>query len=363
MALVLGLTLLLALPLYAHDAPSLSAQAAVVTADGEIIMSKNADKRLPMASTTKIMTALVAIESGDITREVRIDRRACGVEGSSVYLTEGEVLTLEDLLYALMLESANDAAAAIACEVGGGIAEFAEMMNRTAEKLGLWDTHFMNPHGLDDPEHYTTASDLARLTDYALRNETFAKIVSTYKKTIPLHGDEGVRLLLNHNRLLKQYDDVIGVKTGFTKRSGRCLVSAARRDDFTVVAVTLNAPDDWKDHRAMQEYGFSLYTRRTLAKEGGITAEIACPTAENGIVTLTNREALVLCLPRDGEITYYVEAPHFVFPPVCEGEVLGRAVFCCDGREIGELPLYASVEVPEPEDERGFFEKILGEFR
>jgi len=364
--LILCLTLFFlapSVPVRAAESPSVSAEAAVLMADGKIIWSKNADERLPMASTTKIMTALVAIESGDIGREVRVDRAACGVEGSSVYLTAGEVLTLEELLYALMLESANDAAAAIACEVGGSVEDFAALMNGTAERLELADTHFMNPHGLDDPDHYTTAGDLAKLTDYALKNDTFAEIVSTYKKTIPLRGDEGVRMLLNHNRLLKQYDDVIGVKTGFTKRSGRCLVSAAERDGLTVVAVTLNAPDDWTDHRTMQDYAFSLYEKRTLASENRYHVTIACPTAPEGKLTLTNRDALTLCLPRNAEITRTVEAPHFVFPPVAEGEILGRVVFACDGQEIGSVPLYASHAVAEPEDTRSIGDKILDRFR
>lgn len=356
--LILGL-LLSPAAIHAENAPALSAEAAVLMAEGQVIFAKNADERLPMASTTKIMTALVAIERRDMAKEVAVSGKACGVEGSSIYLTEGEILTLEDLLYALMLESANDAAAAIACEVGGSIEGFAEMMNDTAVKLELTDTHFMNPHGLDDPEHYTTAADLAKLTDYALRNETFSKIVSTYKKTIPLRGDEGVRLLLNHNRLLKQYDDVIGVKTGFTKRSGRCLVSAAKRDGMTVVAVTLNAPDDWRDHRSMHEYGFSSYSNRVLAAEEQFSIEIACPTAPDGKVVLTNRDSLTVCLPTDAEVTHFFEAPHFTFPPVEEGDVLGQMVFSANGKEIGTLPLYAAASVPEPEDNRGFLERIL----
>lgn len=345
------------------DTPTVSAEAAVLTADGEVVWSKNADERLPMASTTKIMTALVAIENSDISREIQVDPKACGVEGSSVYLSAGETLTLEELLYALMLESANDAAAAIACAVAGSEEGFAAMMNETAARLELTNTHFMNPHGLDDPEHYTTARDLARLTAHALKNETFATIVSTYRKTIPLHGDEGARMLLNHNRLLKQYDDVIGVKTGFTKRSGRCLVSAAERDGLTLIAVTLNAPDDWNDHRNMQEYGFAHYALRTLAKAGERCAEIACPGAPDGKITVSNREELSLCLKKDAEVTRAVEAPHYVFPPVRRGDVIGRVVFSCDGTEIGSLPLYAEDSADEPEDRRSPVEKLLDHFR
>jgi len=343
--------------------PSVSAEAAVLMADGEVIWSKNADERLPMASTTKIMTAVVALENGDITKEVKVNRKACGVEGSSIYLNAGEILTLEDLLYALLLESANDAAAAIACEVAGSVEDSAVMMNDTAQRLELKNSHFMNPHGLDNPEHYTTAEDLAKLTDYALKNETFAKIVSTYKKTIPLHGDEGVRMLLNHNKLLKRYDDVIGVKTGFTKHSGRCLVSAAERNGLTVIAVTLNAPDDWTDHRNMHEYGFSQYVHKTLASPGEYKIEIACPGAPDGKLCIENRDELSLCLKSGAEVTHYIEAPHYVFPAVNEGDILGKAVFCCDGKEIGSLPLYAAFSVEEPEDTRSIGEKLLDKFR
>ena len=185
---------------------SVSAQSAVLlnAENGEVYYSRNAEERLPMASTTKIMTALVAIENSDISDTVSIDRRAVGVEGSSIYLTEGELLSMEDLLYAVLLASANDAAAAIAIEVGGSIEGFAEMMNEKARELGLKNTHFENPHGLDSEAHFTTALDLARITAAALENETFAKIVSTYKTSFD--GENGTRVVINHNKLLKSYE-------------------------------------------------------------------------------------------------------------------------------------------------------------
>ena len=175
------------------------------------------------------------------------------MEGSSVYLAQDEVLTLKELLYALLLESANDAAVAIAMAVDGSVDAFADRMNRYAAQLGLKDTHFVNPHGLDDDAHYTTARELALITRAALENPDFREIVSTQKTVIPLRGSEGVRLLLNHNRLLREYDGCIGVKTGFTKKTGRCLVSAAERDGVMLIAVTLGAPDDWNDHRRVSE--------------------------------------------------------------------------------------------------------------
>lgn len=363
--------LLLCLPLCSLFAAAesaqgdVSAQSAILieASTGETIFEKNPHEKLPMASTTKIMTAVVALEHGDLSKTVQIAEGACGVEGSSIYLTAGEKLTLEDLLYALMLESANDAAAAIAYEIAGGIDEFAELMNQTAGQVGLTESHFTNPHGLDNEAHYTTAYDLAKLTAYALKNEQFRKIVSTYKHQIPLRGDEGVRVLLNHNKLLRMSEDVIGVKTGFTKHSGRCLVSAAERDGVCVIAVTLNAPDDWRDHTLLHEVGFAKYHFERLAEPGQFTFEIPCPTADGGIVTVSNTDSLSACLKNGTEVTYVAEAPHLLMPPVNVGDVLGRVVFSANGKVLGEVPLYAQTAVAEPEDNRSFGQKILDKFQ
>lgn len=219
------------------------------------LYSKNADARLPMASTTKIMTALVAIENSQLETLVNISDKAIGTEGSSLYLKHGESMTMEDLLFGLMLRSANDAAAAIAYEISGSIEAFAEKMNETALTMGLKDTHFTNPHGLDNNSHYTTARELAVITGEALKNDVFLKIVST-KKHIIKNADGEARLLINHNKLLNMYENTIGVKTGFTKKSGRCLVGAAERDGVRLITVTISAPDDWNDHIALFNYGF-----------------------------------------------------------------------------------------------------------
>lgn len=349
----------LCIPALADDL-SVSAQSAVLieSSTGDVIFEKNPNQRLPMASTTKIMTAVVALENGDLSKTVRVAPEACGVEGSSIYLTAGEELTLEELLYAVMLESANDAASAVAYEISGGIEAFACLMNQTAEKIGLTESHFTNPHGLDDEAHYTTAHDLAKLTAYALQNEKFRQIVSTYKRQIPLRGDEGVRVLLNHNKLLRMSEDVIGVKTGFTKHSGRCLVSAAERDGVCVIAVTLNAPDDWRDHTAMHELGFARYSLRHLAVEGQFTINIPCPTAETGYITVSNTDSLSMCLKNGTEVTYTVEAPHIIFPPIDIGDTVGRVVFSSDGNVIGEISLYSQTEAVEVEDNRSIGKKI-----
>ena len=340
---------------------SLSAHAAVLLepVSGDIVFARNGTERMSMASTTKIMTALVAAEAGNLKKSYAIPAEAVGVEGSSIYLQAGEHLTMEELLYAVMLESANDAATAVAFLVGGSVDGFAALMNAKAAELGLTDTHFTNPHGLDDPEHYTTALDLARLTAYALDNPVFAEMASTVRKTIPLGDGEGTRVLLNHNRLLRQYEDVIGVKTGFTRHSGRCLVSAAQRDGVRMIAVTLNAPDDWQDHRAMLDYGFSRYASVTLASPGAYSVELPCVGAEKGLLTAVNREELTAVLPVGTAVTELVESRGMWFAPVEEGQTVGLVRFFADGREIGSVALTAASAVECPPVKPGLLERIL----
>ncbi len=340
---------------------AVSAESAVLLeADsGSIVWSKDPTKRLPMASTTKIMTALVAIESGDLDREVCVADEAVGVEGSSMYLKRDECLTLSHLIYGLMLESANDAATAIAYAIAGGVDEFADLMNDRARRIGLVDTHFTNPHGLDSDKHYTTAADLALLTREALKNGTFREIVSTYKKNIPLNGDEGTRCLLNHNKLLKSYDGAIGVKTGFTKKSGRCLVSAAEREGVTLIAVTLNAPSDWEDHKRMLDYGFAELEHISVAEPRKITLDLPIVGGDGSSVRCSNRDFFSVTLPKGKRVVTRIEADRYFPAPVNAGDALGRAVFYVDGEEIGSLPLFAEHSVAEKEGKETLLERIL----
>ncbi len=324
------------------------------------VWEQNAHVRMPMASTTKIMTAIVTLENADPDMTVRIPAEAVGVEGSSIYLHEGEELTVDQLLSALLMESANDAATALAIAVGGSIDGFAAMMNRKAKELGLSDTHFSNPHGLDDPTHYTTAADLAHLAAYCLSNPRFHAIVSTYRTTIPLCGSQGTRVLINHNRLLKQYDGAVGVKTGFTKHSGRCLVSAAERDGVQLIAVTLNAPDDWRDHTAMLDYGFSRFTTVLLTERGQETFVLPAVGGDSDSLTVRNDEPLLVVLPANhGEIRTQIQLPRFVYAPVAAGEKVGEAVYFCNGRQIGSVPLYACHALEAEKKPLTFRERIL----
>ncbi len=332
---------------------SISAKAAVLieATSGRIVFGKNENTRLSMASTTKIMTALVALEQMNPTTRITVTAESVGVEGSSIYLVEGETLTLEDLLYALMLESANDAAETIAIAVAGNVPAFADLMNQKAADLGLTDTKFVNPHGLDADGHYTTAKELALLTRAALQNPDFRRICATERHTIPLHDTDGVRLLLNHNKLLHNYDGCIGVKTGFTKKTGRCLVSAAEREGVTMIAVTLGAPDDWRDHTTMLDYGFSLFESLTLCNRGDYSAPLSLVAGQSEYVMVENKDTLSVILPRNhGEITCIVERRRFDFAPIAAGDTVGRLCFYevrADGtkRALGEVCLYASYDV------------------
>lgn len=347
------------------DALSVSAQSAVLieAESGTVIYSKNADTPLPMASTTKIMTALTALELASPNTEIAADAAAVGIEGSSVYLVENEKLTLEQLLYALMLESANDAAAAIAIGLCGSIEAFAKEMNRKATDIGLKQTHFTNPHGLDDENHYTTAYELAVITRYALNNDLFRQIVSTRKTTIPHADSEADRLLVNHNKLLRQYDGCIGVKTGFTKRSGRCLVSAAERDGVTVIAVTLNAPNDWDDHTALLDYGFSCYQSVLLCKKEQYLFPVSVVNGAEQYIMVRNPEELRVTLPSGyGTVTQSVEIDRFLYATVAEGELLGQVVFRCDingdgtAEIIGTSPLVACYAVAKQQRQKNFWQ-------
>lgn len=206
---------------------------------GKVIWGKNENKRSAMASTTKIMTAIIAIENADLNQEVVISAKSAGTGGSRLGLKKNDKILLQDLLYGLMLKSGNDAAVAIAETVGGNIEGYANMMNDKARQLGLENTHFVTPHGLDNPEHYTTAYELAKLTDYALKNETFAKIVNTKTCTIMINGYQ--KAISNTNELLGYIEGVNGVKTGFTNNAGRCLVTSVKRNDFEIITVVLQA--------------------------------------------------------------------------------------------------------------------------
>lgn len=329
--------------------------------NGKVIFEKNSNIRRGMASTTKIMTALVAIENAPLNMIIKIPTEAVGIEGSSLYLTENEEMTLEELLYALMLRSANDAAVAIAIAIGGSVDGFADMMNERAREMGLKDTHFTNPHGLDSENHYTTAAELGKIATEAIKNPVFAKIVSTFSATLSQDGQPDRRVVVNHNRLLRSYNGCIGVKTGFTKKCGRCLVSAASREGVTLIAVTLNAPDDWRDHKIMLDYGFSVFESVDLDGElsgvasvvGGVVNSVAYES--HGSATLT--------LPKErGEIHKVVEMSRFYYAPIKDGDILGRVVYYDGSNEIASFNIVAKGSVIKPKKKRSFISWLISFF-
>lgn len=326
---------------------AVSAQAcALIDAEsGRVLYAVQGDTPLPMASTTKIMTALVALEQGDLEDVVTIDAQSAGVEGSSLYLAQGEHLTLEQLLYGLMLESGNDAAVAIAAHVGGTVPDFVEMMNRKAQGLGLSQTHFENPNGLPADGHQTTAVELARLAAEALKREDFATIVSTRQAKIPYRDEAGqFRYLTNSNRLLESYEGCMGVKTGYTKAAGRCLVTAAQREDIRLVCVTLNDPDDWRDHEVLLDAGFASVERRTFAQAQNFQVEVPVVGSEQQqvcAVLLSDVTAVGLSEQLD-QASLSVELPHFLYAPVRQGEPVGCLVLTTPDGTRQDVPLVAA---------------------
>lgn len=300
---------------------------------GRVLYAQNENKKMLIASTTKIMTALVALENGELRGAVKVTAEAANTEGSSMYLKAGEKLTLETLLYGLMLSSGNDAAVAVAQGVAGSTDKFVKLMNQKAKELGMSGTSFANPNGLDDEKHYSTARDMAVLACAAMNNESFARIVSTRSVTV------GGRTLTNHNKLLSYVDGCIGLKTGYTKAAGRTLVSCARRNGQRLVAVTLQDGNDWADHAALYDYGFSQYpahramtigeTVGTLAVTGGVGIAIPVVAAESFSWPLAQGEKL--------EVRF--ELPESVKAPVTAGTKVGHAVFTLSGKETGRVDL------------------------
>ncbi|MFB9277275.1 D-alanyl-D-alanine carboxypeptidase family protein [Cohnella cellulosilytica] len=331
--------------------PSNGAQAAALAdvASGRILFSQRGDEPMKIASLTKIMTAIVAIEDGNLDDTVKVSKRAAGKEGSSLYLKEGETISLRDALYGLMLRSGNDAAMAIAEHVGGSVEGFAFLMNKKAEELGLENSHFMNPHGLDEQGHYSSANDLAKLTVYALHNPEFKEIVKTEVRTAPNPNDSWDYKWVNKNKMLRLYEGADGVKTGYTKQALRTLVSSATRDGQQLVAVTLNDREDWDDHAKLLDYGFASFPLARVVKQGDPLKDYPYETAAGFAYPFAEGERERL------EIHLAPLKPESV--PYRLG-YRGQLRFVLDGRQIGAVALVADAErerqaeKAQPQDER-----------
>ena len=320
---------------------------------GRVLYEKNPDERSLIASTTKIMTALIVCEQCNVLDRMRIPREAVGIEGSSMYLKEGEILTLQELLYGLMLASGNDAAVALAIYCGGTVEGFAELMNDKARNLGLSGTHFENPNGLDSPGYYSTARDLAKLASYAMENPIFARTVSA--KNVKA----GERYLTNHNKLLWRVDGADGVKTGYTKAAGRILVSSATRDGRRIIAVTIDDPDDWRDHEALLEEGFSRYQVRRIVSTGECvgTLEVAGGGSQR-VCVLADKDFDYAVAPEERP-QLVIPGPGFVYAPAVEGADAGSAYVFIEGKAVGKIPVvFGSTIEQTPEEEKSFWRKL-----
>lgn len=338
--IVLSLALIFAVKIPARAELAVSAKAAILMhADsGRVLYEKNADEHMLIASTTKIMTAIVVLEHCELDDLVEVDSRSAGIEGSSMYLKAGESYTVEDLLYGLLLVSGNDAASALALHVADSMEEFAELMNSKAAELGMTESSFKNAHGLDEEGHYSTARDMAKLAAYCMGNEDFARIAGTVSHTV------GEQTLVNHNRLLREYDGCLGLKTGYTMAAGRTLVTCAERDGARYVCVTLNDPDDWDDHKALYDWAFANYSFAEVIP-AGLSYEV--PLISGAEMTApAETEGAAYALIQNGEsYDMELELPAFAFAPISEGDRAGRAVACSDGQEIASVRIVYSEDV------------------
>ena len=316
-------------------ASAISAKCAILidAQTGRVLYEKKAEEKSLIASTTKIMTALVICEQTNVLDRVKIPKEAMGIEGSSMYLKEGEVLTVQELLYGLMLQSGNDAAVALAIYCGGTVEGFTELMNDKAHRLGMTQSHFTNPNGLDSPGNYSTARDMAILTAYAMQNPIFAQTVST--KTITI----GERCLRNHNKLLWQLEGANGVKTGYTKAAGRILISSVTRMGRQLIAVTFNAPDDWQDHKTLIEDGFSRFTVQKLIRQGQTLGQLELAGGQETSVDLIAAEDFSYSLVQGERVTISLPEAGFAYAPVAEGQEAGFAHILVDGTAVAKVPL------------------------
>ena len=353
------LTAFMIVPAHAEEVTT-SAQAfeLLCADDGKTLLSQNADTPLPMASTTKIMTTLLTLEAAEDDNRVVEFTEEMMAEGSSMYLKRGEKVRLYDLAVGMMMQSGNDAANAAAISVAGSIEGFAALMNDKAQEIGMTDTHFVTPSGLDDEDHYSTAHDMALLMAYALQNDDFAYITSQTSMEVEfVYPADKFVTYPNHNKLLRMYDDCIGGKTGYTESSGRCLVSAAKRDNMTLVAVTLNDRDDWDDHIALYEYGFENFVS-VQPEQSAYTLDIVGGDRDSVSLYCDEAPAFVVPKGQEGAIKTQVSLPSFAYAPVEKDEIAGRVIYSINGNVLGETPLYYAESVAYDSRKRGFFEWI-----
>lgn len=342
--------------------PSVSAQSYVLycTDNGKIICSKDENKQMKPASTTKLMTSLIALEeAASGNKKVKFTDEMIA-EGSSMYLKVGEVVTLKDLASGMMMASGNDAANATAISISGSTEKFATKMNERAQQIGMKNTHFVTPSGLDDEEHYSTAYDLAVLMSYALENEDFAQLTSQKSATVNFIEPSSKKTTYsNHNKLLSLYEYCIGGKTGYTMAAGRCLVSASKKDGLTLICVTLNDKNDWNDHISLYDYGFSQYSCYSSA-DTEFFADIPCVGGESDTVTVTGEKNASIVIPSEDKdrVSRKVYIDSFVYAPIKKNEAVGRIEYLIDDKVISVVDLIAVDKINSKKEIKNIFTKI-----
>lgn len=352
---------LLSVNTVALEANDVSAECAVLINQrtGEVIFEKNAEKRHSMASTTKIMTALLAVESGRLGDEITVTEDMLKVEGTSMGLVSGDSVSQRELVYGMLLASGNDAANVTAINLGGNVENFALQMNRKAAQLGMKNTNFVTPSGLDDDEHYSTAYDMALLGRYAVSNPIFRSVCSSAKATLTYGNPPYSRTLYNHNRLLSSYEYALGIKTGFTKKSGRCLVSYAEKDGIGLIAVTLNAPNDWTDHQKMLDYGFSVVKTDEIFVDIPPEIDVVGGNVENLPLKCNSFKYDYV---NELTVTREVTLEKFVYAPVKKGDKIGEIRFFYNDLCIGMTDIVADADVDvkteEKQESKNLFTKI-----
>lgn len=350
---------------YAEDMEVSAKAAVVISADtGEIVYSKNSGEKLPMASTTKIMSALLCLESGDLYEPFTVDSDAIRVEGSSMGLQEGDTVTKYALACGMLLPSGNDGANAAAVKIAGSLEGFAELMNDRAQKLGLTKTYFVTPSGLEGEGHGSSAEDMAVLAAEALKNDLFREICSSQTMKLEYGNPPYTRWLKNTNKLLSMYDGTYGVKTGFTDEAGRCLVSACEREGKRLICVTLNAPDDWNDHMKLYDNCFKKVKTQELCIPCEMYVNLAGSQKDVLPVTVGEELADFTVYNADtADFTYTVAAPPFVYAPVKAGDLAAELIISDNGRELKRIPLYAAEDADykysESKPEKSGFEKFI----
>lgn len=344
----------------AEEEVKTSARAAVLIErnTGMVLLCHNENEPLPMASTTKVMTALLALEKGNLDDVVTVGRNAYGVPGTSIYLDLGEQITLRDLLYGLLLASGNDAAIAIAEHIGGSVEAFCAMMTERAAELGCEDTVFVNPNGLPAEGHHTTAYDLALIAREAMTHETFREIVSTQRASIPWEGRSYDRILNNKNRLLAAYEGATGIKTGYTRAAGRCLVFGARRDGLEVIGVVLNCADWFNEAARLMDLGFERYEGFTALSAGETVRVLPVTGGRQDTVYICAGADLTAAVPK-GEIpALEYDMPDVLPAGLQMGETVGEARILLDGRTLASVPLVLT-ESLTPRDYAFELERVL----